>query len=84
MAKDRKLIVNLCFMDSSVKELTSHDLRYLIRKNTAYLKGIFSGRVPCRRHDDYSKGGLANGKFWPEAVNIFQYRMPNKIMQYKK
>ncbi|KAI8483243.1 hypothetical protein Bbelb_389840 [Branchiostoma belcheri] len=42
-----------------VKDLNSEQIRYLVQKEDRYLKDIFKGKLFCRRHEDYKRGGIA-------------------------
>ncbi|XP_035682984.1 uncharacterized protein LOC118420313 isoform X3 [Branchiostoma floridae] len=40
-----------------VKDLNSEQIRFLVQKDERYLKDIFKGKIFCRRHEDYKRGG---------------------------
>ncbi|XP_072024038.1 uncharacterized protein [Amphiura filiformis] len=40
-----------------IRRLNDGDIEYLMKRNKHYFKKIFSGKIACRRHQDYKAGG---------------------------
>lgn len=45
----------------NVEELTASQTEQLVREYTRELRDIFEGKIYCRRHEDYKKGGKMKG-----------------------
>ncbi|CAH1263344.1 Hypp2676 [Branchiostoma lanceolatum] len=65
-----------------VKDLDSDQIRYLVKKDERYLKHIFKGKISCRRHEDYKRGGAARADLnFQVRLGMFHEAQQDEVLE---